>query len=252
MTEVSTLRHVILRALERGKVSLLGLGLLEDHEEDDKLTETDRSFLRKWLALADKPIWSEILPAIDAPQPFRHNTFSFLVRFALRINRQAESARFGADSIAEAQQRRRSKALALADRADELAQYFRAQAKIPSLAAEYKERFFPLVELIAFNDNQAALLRKMAGPAPPATVSGLRQDRRKGRTGLRKRRLFVLEMSDCLTRFYEQKVDDPFHIESLVAFARIEFPDIRSGTIRHALEPTTREGRRQKRAQKRL
>jgi hypothetical protein len=41
MTEVSTLRHVILRALERGKVSLLGLGLLEDHEEDDKLTDVN-------------------------------------------------------------------------------------------------------------------------------------------------------------------------------------------------------------------
>ena len=252
MTEASSLRDLIVRVLEHGRVSLLGLGLLEDSKEDNKLTETDRAFLTRWLAVADDPIWPVIVAGVGQPGPWLHYTFSFLVRFALKINRKAESGRFGGDSVFEAQQKRRREQLDLAAYADKLAQHFREQAKISDLVTQYENEYRPLSELIALNDSQAQLLRKMAGPAPKPTIRGGRQDRRKGRTGLRKRRLFISSMSDCLTSFYDQKVDDPFHIESLAAFARIEFPDIRNVTIRQALEPTTREGRRQKREQKRL
>jgi hypothetical protein len=85
MAKVSTLRDVILRFLERGELLKLGLGLLEDAAADDKLTDIDRAFLTKWLALADDPIWPEIvaggdhLPHLDPPY-----TFPILARYALR------------------------------------------------------------------------------------------------------------------------------------------------------------------------
>ena len=247
MTEVSTLRGVILRTLDRGRAFRIGLGLLEDEEADDRLTEIDRAFLTRWLAFADNSIWSEILAAVDAAPVLAHCTFPFLVRFALRINREAEAGRFGKDAVLEARQERRSRLLELANYADKLARFFREQAKIADRPAQYEEDFRPLSELIAFNDAQARFLRKEAGPEPRSTIKPPRQDLRKGRTGLRKRRLFISSISGCLTRFYDQKVDSPFHIDSLVAFARIEFPEVDYVTVKKALEPTTREGRRQRR-----
>jgi hypothetical protein len=247
MTDMPTLRAVILRMLERGKVFRIGIGLLENSEEDDKLTETDRAFLAKWLAFADDSIWSEILDTGHPPAVFPHYTFPFLVQFALRINRQAESVRFGGDSVFAARQKRRSGLLELADASAELAHFFREQAKISYLVDEYATELRPLPELIALHDALARYLRKSAGPALKPTITPPRQDRRNGRSGLRKRRLFITLMSDCLWRFYDQKVGDPFHIDSLVAFARIEFPDVDYVTLQKALEPTTREGRRRSR-----
>jgi hypothetical protein len=62
-----TLRSTILRVLERGGIVGLGIGLLEDIYEDNKLTEVDRAFLTKWLATADDPIWSGILHTGQLP-----------------------------------------------------------------------------------------------------------------------------------------------------------------------------------------
>jgi hypothetical protein len=44
------------------------------------------------------------------------------------------------------------------------------------------------------------------------------------------------------------KTDDPSHSGSLAAFARIEFPEVTHAMVKKALQPTTREGRRQSRA----
>jgi hypothetical protein len=242
-----SLRGTILRVLERGGLVGLGIGLLEDIDEDNKLTDTDRAFLTKWLASADDAIWSGILDTGQPAELYPHYTFPYLVRFALRINRRAESGRFGGDMVFEAQQQRHKRLLDLADKAAELAQFFREQAKISYRLEQYEEELRPLPELIALHDAQARFLRKSAGPAPKPTLAPPRQDRRKGRTGLRKRRLFTTLMSNCLTTFYDQKVDDRFHIASLTAFAQIEWRDVTFATIEKALEPTTREGRRQQR-----
>ena len=111
----------------------------------------------------------------------------------------------------------------------------------------FKEGYCPLDELIPRLEAAVSVLEKMAGPPPTTAITPPRQDRRRGRTGLRKRRLFITSMSDVLTRHYDQNVNEPYHFESLVAFARIEFPDVKNVTIRQVLEPTTREGRRQQR-----
>jgi hypothetical protein len=248
MVKVSTLREVILRFLERGEVLRLGLGLLEDAAADDKLTDTDRAFLTKWLAFADAPIWPQIVAgAGHSPDLFSHNTFPFLVRFALRANRAAESGRFGGDLVLEARRKRRQERLEYAECARRLEQYLRRRRRNEEIAARFKDGYCPLDELIPCLEAAVSVLEKMAGPPPTTAITPPRQDRRRGRTGLRKRRLFITSMSDVLTRYYDQDVSDPYHIESVAAFAHIEFPDIKSVTVRQALEPTTREGRRQRR-----
>jgi hypothetical protein len=248
MAKVSNLRDVILRFLERGEVLRLGLGLLEDAAADDKLTVTDRGFLTKWLAFADAPIWPQIVAgAGHSPDLFSHNTFPFLVRFALRANRAAESGRFGGDLVLQARRKRREERLEYAECARRLVQYLRPRRRNEQIAAWFREGYCALDELIPCLEAAVSVLEKMAGPPPTTAITPPRQDRRRERTGLRKRRLFITLMSDVLTRYYDQGVNDPYHIESLAAFARIEFPDIKNVTIRQALEPTTREGRRQQR-----
>jgi hypothetical protein len=242
-----SLRGTILRVLERGRLFGLGIGLFEDIDKDDTLTETDRAFLTRWLDSADDAIWLGIIDTGRPADVFPHYTFPYLVRFALRINRRAESGRFGGDVVFEAQRQRHRRLLDLADKAAELANFFRVQARSSYLLKEYEKELRSLPELIANHDALDRFLRKSAGPAPKPTVIPPRQDRRKGRTGLRKRRLFITLMSDCLTMFYDQKADDRSHIASLTAFARIECPDVKLATIEKALEPTTRDGRRQKR-----
>jgi hypothetical protein len=246
MTE--TLRDAICRALQRGSVFGIGIGLLEDDNEDNKLTETDRAFLNKWLACADHGIWLEILGTDHPPEVFPDYTFRSLVRFALRSNREAEAGRSGKDAILDVQEERHRKLLDLADKAAELAHFSRQQSKSLHLRETYEKEVGPLRELIVLHDALERFLRKSAGAMPkPTTIMPPRQDRRNGRTGLRKRRLFITRMSDCLTKFYDQKVDHPFHVDSLVAFTRIEFPDVTYAAMQKLLEPTTREGRRQRR-----
>jgi hypothetical protein len=248
MAKVSTLRDVILRFLERGEVLRLGLGLIEDAAADDKLTDIDRGFLTKWLAFADAPIWSQIVAgAGDSPDLFSHNTFPFLVRFALRANRAAESGRFGGDLVLQARRKRREARLEYAECARRLVQYLWPRRRNEQIAARFKDGYCPLDELIPCLEAAVNVLEKMAGPPPTTAIAPPRQDRRQGRTGLRKRRLFITSMSGVLTTYYDQDVNDPYHIESVAAFTRIEFPDIKSVTVRQALEPTTREGRRQRR-----
>jgi hypothetical protein len=248
MAKVSTLRDVILRFLERGELSRLGLGLLEDAPADDKLTDTDRTFLTKWLALADDPIWPEIISGADHwPHSDPPYTFPILVRYALRANRAAESGRFGRDLVLEARRKRRDERLEYAECARRLVQYLRPRRRNEAIAARFTDGYCALDELIPCLEAAVSVLEKMAGPPPATAITPPRQDRRRGRTGLRKRRLFITSMSDVLTRYYDQDVNDPYHIESVAAFARIEFPDIKSVTVRQALEPTTREGRRQRR-----
>jgi hypothetical protein len=242
-----TLRGAIGRIEEVGGMSELGIGLLEDAYEDNCLTETDRAFLTKWLNSADDRIWSAILDSGQPPDVFPRHTFSALVRFALKNNRLAESGRFGGDLVFAAQFERHRRLLDLGDKAAELARFFRAQARFSSRVKKYEKELRPLPELIALHDALERFLRESAGPAPKPTITPSRQDRRKGSTGLRKRRLFITLMSDCLTRVYYQNVDDRFHIASLTAFARIESPDVTSATIEKVLEPTTREGRQQRR-----
>jgi hypothetical protein len=174
-------------------------------------------------------------------------TFPILVRYALRANRAAESGRFGGGLVFEARRKRRQERLEYAECARKLVQYLRPRRRNEEIAARFRDGYCALDELIPCLEAAVSVLEKMAGPPPTTAVTPPRQDRRRGRTGLRKRRLFITSMSDVLTNFYDQDVNDPYHVESLAAFARIEFPDIKLVTVRQVLEQTTREGRRQRR-----
>jgi hypothetical protein len=150
--DTNVARHDTSRAGSGGIVGL-GVGLLEDIDEDNKLSEVDRAFLTKWLATADDPIWSGILDTGQSPDIFPHYTFPYPVRFALRINRRAESGRFGGDLAVEARQKRRGRMLDLADKVAELARFLREQAKISRRRGEYETELRPLPELVAVNDD---------------------------------------------------------------------------------------------------
>jgi hypothetical protein len=216
MAELPTLKDTILRVLKSGRVFGVGRGLLEDPEADNNLTDTDRAFLMKWLPLAEDRRWQEIVVgAGHPPAVYPHYTFPFLVRFALRVNREAESARFGKDLILEARRQRHRERLEHAECALKLARYLRLRKENQEVAAWFGDETSFLGDLIASLEAAANVLAQMAGSPPTKAKVLPRQDRKGERTGLRKRRLFITSMSYILTTYYDQKADDFFHVERL-------------------------------------
>jgi hypothetical protein len=138
--------------------------------------------------------------------------------------------------------------LELADKADALAAYYRQQED-QEIVAFYAKSFRPVRELNEPHQKEAKFFRRRAGEEPKPTVVPIRQDRRQGRSGLRKRRAFICLMSKELDRaLWGHKVIDLTDVEAVVAFTRIIFPEVSAEVVRKTLQPTTREGRRQKRA----
>jgi hypothetical protein len=190
MSELPTLKDTIIDMLKRDSVPCMETGPLSSDKEE-KTTPADRAYLASWLEHAENPIWSKILAS--AQRLDRRRSYTWLVWLVLRVRRLAESVRSGADPMLEFRQKERKALLELADKAAAIADYYRQQEK-QDIASWYAEFLRPVPELLRLHEKQAKLFRQLAGEEPKPTVPPLRQDRRKGRVGLRQRRAFITLM----------------------------------------------------------
>jgi hypothetical protein len=118
--------------------------------------------------------------------------------------------------------------------------------KYPGLVDYFQRRLRPLPELVELHQQLAEFGRSRAGTEPTPTAAPMRQDKRQGRSGLRKRRVFIYQMSETLEQsvYSKESLSGFTHVEAVAAFARIGFPEVGKESVRKTLAPTTREGRR--------
>jgi hypothetical protein len=247
MSESPSLKQTIIGMLKRDRVpSMEASSVNTDNEES--ATAGDRAYLASWLeGDVDDPIWSKILAAAQKYCSYRLS-YTWLVRIVLRAKRQAESVRFGDDPILELRQKKRQELLELAAKAQALADYYR-QEKDQNVVSCYVDYLRPVGELSRRQQLEANMFRQRAGEEPAPTVAPIRQDRRRGRTGLRQRRAFIrLIFTELEYAIWGEIPIDFTHVEAATALARIAFPEVDAEVVRKTLEPTTREGRRHKRA----
>jgi hypothetical protein len=243
MSQTPSLLETINAMLTRNTVPSIG-GRWVDHKKEEEATPVDRAFLESWRNHVGDPIWSKTLTALQTLVP--HETYAWIVVKGLRVNRLAEGMRSG-DWFFERRQMERQELLDRADMAEALATYF-SQLDGES-AAWFDEFLHPVQTLVKLHLREAKLLRERAGDEPKPTVPAARQDRRKGEAGLRVRRAFISLMAEDLDRWIRREAAGGFsHLEAIVAFARIKFPQVDADVVRKTLEPTTRAGRRQWRA----
>jgi hypothetical protein len=107
----------------------------------------------------------------------------------------------------------------------------------------------PISDLVKLHQKEADILRERAGEEPQPTVPVIRQNRRGTHCGLRARRAFIDLMAEEIDLWTQGNAPVGFdRVEAIVAFTRIGFPEADADVVRKTLEPTTREGRRQWRA----
>jgi hypothetical protein len=234
--------------LKRGKCFGIGVGLLPN-DVDDNLTEEDRAYLNNWIeGYADDPIWEKIFAAtrLYGPIGAQNRSYSSFVCSALYVNRISESLRSGDDPILERRRSQRNETLNMAYKADALARYLHTLEDYSGLVDHFQRHLRPLSELVELNRQLAEFLRSHAGKEPTPTTVPMRQDRRQGRSGLRKRRAFICLMSETLEQsvYSEEPLSGFTHLQAVAAFARIALPEVGEEEVRKTLAPTTRKGRR--------
>jgi hypothetical protein len=246
MSESLTLRETIIEILQYGSVPSLNTRRWLS-EGVERTTAADRAYLAPWLKHVDDPIWSKILIAAQLGDP--HLSYLWLVWIALRANRRAESACSGTDPLLERQQKERRDCLEAVDRFEWLDDFY---GRIPpDIAAKYAMFFRPVDTSRLALRGEAAFWRRCAGREPKPIAPPTRQDRRGGRTDLRRRRAFITLMREELEYWVQDKpvtYTEHDHINAIVAFTRIGFPEVDAEIVRKTREPTTREGREQARA----
>jgi hypothetical protein len=101
-----------------------------------RLTSTERAFLERWTVdCSDEPIWAEIVADARALGCWPSSTLdSQLISYALEAKRVATRVKSGVDPVFLEEQQRRAKLLELADKADDLARYFKDIEKYSGIA----------------------------------------------------------------------------------------------------------------------
>jgi hypothetical protein len=131
--------------------------------------------------------------------------------------------------------------LELAKKADDLANYYKWAEKYSGIAMFFYRFLKPVAELEELHRREAALFRHRTRRPPKPSVRISRQDRSKGRKGLRKINAFIDLANAHLTFFCSERPDH----DAIALLAEIAFPnvDVDPEYVRKALRPTTRAGR---------
>jgi hypothetical protein len=139
--------------------------------------------------------------------------------------------------------------LDLAKMAEDLAEYYKWAESYSGIANFFSRFWMPVSELEAFHRKEAEFLRRNAGRPPKPSVRISRQDRSKGRKGLRKRNAFIDLANGCM----QSSISAQPQYAAIALITKIAFPeykDIDFEDVYQALRPTTRTGRAQGRALK--
>jgi hypothetical protein len=134
----------------------------------------------------------------------------------------------------------------LAKKAEDLAAYFEWAEKYSGIADFYTRFLQPVGELQAFHRKEAQLLRQRAGRVPTSVVQIRRQDKRANRKGLRRLTAFF----QLLNSYILYCISDTTEYDAIALLAEIAFPkdDVDPEQVRKVLQPSTRAGRKRRRA----
>jgi hypothetical protein len=244
MSQTPSLSEAIEALLASNKVPSIG-GEYVNHQKREDATAVARAFLESWRNRADDPIWWRTLATIRTYYR-RYTPYEWMVARVLRVNRRAEGARAGIDIVFQQRQNERRELLDLAGMAEALANHL---GGLDEETAAWYVGLPPIRDLVKLHQKEADILRERAGKEPQPTVPVIRQNRRGTHCGLRARRAFIDLIAKEIDLWTQGNVLVGFdRIGAIVAFTRIGFPEADADVVRKTLEPTTREGRSQWRA----
>jgi hypothetical protein len=208
--------------------------------KDRLLTTADRAHLDRWREdnYPDDPSWQRLATAARARGFLPPKTiYEGIIREALHMRRYAESIRSGIDFDLRERRQQHERHLELAQKADELAEYYKWAEGYSGIADFFKRFLSPVADLQALHRKAAQLLRQRAGRPPVSAARVSRQDRRGCRTGLRK----VFAFIDLAAAFVDGCISEKPDHEAIAVLTEIAFRgyDIDDEDVRKALRPTT-------------
>jgi hypothetical protein len=209
------------------------------------LSNSDRAHLKRWASddYPDNSIWQKLEGAARERNLLPMNSFYFgLVKECLYMRGRAESAASGIDFDFRHNQRFHQWQLELAKKADDLADYYKWAEEYSGIAMFFYRFLRPVSELEELHRREAALFRQRTSRPPKPGVRVSRQDRSRGRKGLRKINAFIDLANAHLTFFCSEQPD----YEAIALVTEIAFPEFEVDPeyVRKALRPSTVLGRR--------
>ena len=209
------------------------------------LTDSDRAHLKRWASddYPDNPIWQKLEGAARERSLLPMSSFYYgSVKECLYMRGRAESVASGIDFDLRHNQRLHQWQLELAKKADDLADYYKWAEEYSGIAMFFYRFLRPVGELEELHRREAALFRQRTSRPPKSGVRVSRQDRSRGRKGLRKINSFIDLANAHLTFFCCEQPD----YEAIALLTEIAFPDFHVDPefVRTALRPTTTAARR--------
>jgi hypothetical protein len=236
----ATMKATLIGVLKSGKLLRENLGSAE------------RTFLKRWADgyWVDDPVWAEIVADARALGGSPAKTLnSELIWFALDARRFSKSVKSGLDPIFQEQQQRHAELHTLADKADDLARYFKGAEKYIGVAEFFhlnlrlpvtpeqeaaprlESVFLRVQQLRQLHEQEVLLLRKLAGRRPKRFIS-----QQKGNLEFN---AFVHKMTQYMEDFTGNQ-----NREGVAVLASIAFNStIVKEQVRLALRPSTRKTR---------
>ncbi len=209
------------------------------------LSGADRAHLKRWGSddYPANPIWQKLESAARERNALPMNSFYVdLIKECLFMRGRAESVASGIDFNFRENQRRHRQLLDLAKKAEDLADYYKWAEEYSGVAMFFYRFLRPVRELEELHRREAEVLRQRASRPPSPGVRMSRQDRSKGRKGLRKVNAFIDLANAHLTFCCYEKPD----YEAIALLTEIAFPDfdVDPDYVRKSLRPTTVAGRK--------
>lgn len=240
----STLRAELIAALKGDK--FLG----------EELDAAARGFLRRWAHnCADDPIWEEVIADARTLDCWPHQSLHpDLIWYAISAWHIAQSVKGGDDPLFRERQNQCAELLALAEKADDLARYFRKVEKYSGIA-EFFQRFLvlpvtpeqnavpriepPLLrvqQMRELHQREAQLLRQRARRAPKPTTFISRKKAKRDMTA------FIHLMTDYMNEFCGKR-----HRRAVALLASMAFNSlVDNEDVRKILAPSEKKGRHRK------
>lgn len=212
---------------------------------DRGLSAADRAHLSRWGDdhYLDDPIWQRLAAASRDRRICPPNSlYTDFIREILYFRRRAESAASGTDFDLRHNQRLHQWQLELAQKADDLADYYKWAEQYSGIAMFFYQFLQPVCELEELHRREAALFRQRARRQPKSTIRITRQDRRKGRKGFRKVNVFIDLVDDYLQfGFFDEPDYDAVALLTEIAFPKFYVdPEF----VRKSLRPSGRASRK--------
>ena len=212
---------------------------------DRRLSKDDRAHVERWTAdhYPDDPIWRRLATAARERGLLPlDGIYKSIIREALYMRGRAEGVRSGVDFVLREQRQQYQRHLDLAQKAEDLAEYYKWVQSYSGIANFFAQFLQPVSDLEALHRKQAELLRQRAGRTPKPSVRVSRQDKSKGREGLRKIRAFI----NLANGFIHDWISDKPDHEAIALLTEIAFPDyvLCAEDVRLALRPTTLSARK--------